>query len=909
MPPGARVFDVETFRSDSLLAFLLQLWIEHRRTASRQQRNRAVRVECWLKVAIEQGAELTTNIPGLDPEVTERWLGRRLFWWSRGVPRGPFAGVAASRTGRDPVAVAEVLRALRLVLTSSWTNGVGSVVNVAGTSLSRYVTRAGVLFQLPILEVSVAESRTRPSRWLETLMRDVGEFSLLVSPAECETGETSGNLSALMQTIPARDRLLTLLADSLSVLHLRPNGHCYQAISARLEEQQRLPTSVRLVYGEQECLETVAAPLLQLGAVRWLLSSEELSETSSLKKGDLLTMTREPIPRERIKRIQLELACVHRDSTEEPEWLTHWTRAATHEWPDETPEQRLDVQLLDMEAADHSAAATLTRIVTERRIRLSSAGIQGGRLAVCLTAVPLMQQSERRVFRSHRGRWDFEPFGICIRTTRAKQLGIRPVIYGDESARSRIPEAEQLWFQLAGTKLAEDETGIDWRAEQEWRSPIDVPLDAFGPADLFVFCPTGELADRLQPLCNWPVMALSELQRSVELPTELIVVGASARAMAECAERSGFVVWSVDQFGDVDLDEVSAGMRVVSNWPAGIADAVCGLPDVPVLYGGALENSPDVIRRLKLERCLIGSSPGAVSAIRNPVRLQETLRNSGLPALEIAESIRSADCSQQWFLKPIASAAGINARRFEFPSSASELPDGCLLQQFVRGQTVSGLYLVGAGGVQLLGMTEQLCGVAEAGASGVLYAGSIAPLGEHELPGDCFREAEAIGNALLPSLRGLVGIDFIRDEAEKKLWTLEVNPRFPASAELFERLLEWPLIRWHVESCLGHDVKPRTSVPDRDRADIFTGVCGKLILYATSTVRIQSLQDVVTKLFGDDCEVADIPANGSLIEVGMPVCTLLLKRSTVESCREALLECGSALQDTLRQSCVSSDPP
>ena len=98
-------------------------------------------------------------------------------------------------------------------------------------------------------------------------------------------------------------------------------------------------------------------------------------------------------------------------------------------------------------------------------------------------------------------------------------------------------------------------------------------------------------------------------------------------------------------------------------------------------------------------------------------------------------------------------------------------------------------------------------------------------------------------------------------------------------------------------------------MPDRDREDIFTGVCGKLILYATSTVRIQSLQDVVTKLFGDDCEVADIPANGSLIEVGMQVCTLLLKRSTVDSCREALLECGSALQDTLRQSCVSSDPP
>ena len=78
----------------------------------------------------------------------------------------------------------------------------------------------------------------------------------------------------------------------------------------------------------------------------------------------------------------------------------------------------------------------------------------------------------------------------------------------------------------------------------------------------------------------------------------LIIVGASTRAAAQSAVASGYAPWCVDQFGDADLRECSAGVQVVSDWPDGVAAALADAPRAPLVYAGALENSPELLNQL-----------------------------------------------------------------------------------------------------------------------------------------------------------------------------------------------------------------------------------------------------------------------------------------------------------------------
>src|SRR5205085_2528059 len=71
------------------------------------------------------------------------------------------------------------------------------------------------------------------------------------------------------------------------------------------------------------------------------------------------------------------------------------------------------------------------------------------------------------------------------------------------------------------------------------------------------------------------------------------------------------------------------------------------------------------------------------------------------------------------------------------------------------------------------------------------YAGSIGPL-------DCRREAlESLGQTLVDAfaLRGIFGVDFLFDG--DRIRPVEVNPRYPASLEILERITRQPLLVHH----------------------------------------------------------------------------------------------------------------
>ena len=383
----------------------------------------------------------------------------------------------------------------------------------------------------------------------------------------------------------------------------------------------------------------------------------------------------------------------------------------------------------------------------------------------------------------------------------------------------------------------------------------------------------------------------------------LIIVGASTRAAAQSAVASGFVPWCVDQFGDADLRECAQFVRVVSNWPDGIPAALADVPNAPLVYAGALENSPELIDTLATQFPLCGNGSHALRLVRDPFWIQKQLRHAGLPALEVRSKFTSDDFSTRWLAKPLRSAAGFHIRAAELDAPAST---GQIFQQFAAGDSVSALFVASQSSVCLLGLCRQLHGEPDAGATGYLHCGSIGPLGAADVFPGCFALAEQIGQTIAAGagLVGLFGIDFILDQNGATLWTLEVNPRWPASAELFERAYSWPLMRWHVQSAISQPSQPEWSTPTRARAaesdEQRTGsTWGRIIVYAPQPVHMHDLRQLAATLTDSCVDIADVPAEGSTINTGHPVCTLLTRAGSVEECRDKLCRAARQLRKRL----------
>jgi len=514
--------------SGSVLPALQQVWKLWSRDARGSEKRRAAYVCAWLEAQIAAGHQLTVTLPELSLTCCERWLDLRLYWWTASPDRGRRVAIISSRTGRNPETLSTWLRHLRLTCAASLQAG-DRLIHLPGTTTAEFCERCCELFELAPLRVHLPD-RTHPMedrpdsrRWLEHLMQlTSGEATalpdLIVSPELC-SGTLPGDAGELRRIGADRDRLTLLLASQVRVLHLRPDGSLPKLLAARLQEDEFPAGSVWLLHGDRLCAPAEAEPLESLGAVAWYLSA---SADECVSAGD---STAEPaddeptaqpstaaissggpsLPEPLIEqRLAARRQVLREISSKATEWLSHCTRAPRGEWPDESRTDFLDKLLLSDEASGRTALTALLRIVSSQRLLASRQGIRGGFRMISFTAVPVMELSERRIWRTHRGRRDFEPFGLCFRRAALEHFGVRPVHYGDDELWMQLADADRPWFQLQYSTVGT--AAIDWSIEREWRIEGDLDLSLFGPADLFLFCDSRESAASLESISRWPVL-------------------------------------------------------------------------------------------------------------------------------------------------------------------------------------------------------------------------------------------------------------------------------------------------------------------------------------------------------------------------------------------------------------------
>lgn len=471
--------------NQSIPDLLLQLWTVRRNSTSGAAQKKAERILAWLGQQSAQGAA-AEFVSGSRKNSLSQSVGDRILWWPNGKPAGRRIAIMSSRIGRQYETRPEWFETLRLA--SGTLEADDWLVTSEGLTTHPFVSQLSEMMSVPVVDIRIAPARRALSRWFDWLVENAdAERTPNVSPVF-----VSPAIHRDEHSMPERDLIVSQLADQLWVLSLRRTGSLAEILSRRMNDSTFAPVSVRLLCGNGLVSEELARPLQELGAVCWYLTSKDAETIQE--------------PRQKAKSPQTASPFPGIEDLDESEWLTHCTRQAAIHVSEKNEAEQVEKLVLS-EADDRSPFSSLLRIVSRGRLRGSSDGIRGGFSVVCFSARPLSELLSRRTWQKHRTRWDFEPYGLCIRKKTLLKLGAGPVRYGNDETWTQLSDEKRPWFQKSESQIGE--RIVDWTEEMEWRTVGDIDLTLFGSADAFAFVPTQEEAAELQPHCQWPVRVVS----------------------------------------------------------------------------------------------------------------------------------------------------------------------------------------------------------------------------------------------------------------------------------------------------------------------------------------------------------------------------------------------------------------
>ncbi len=372
------------------------------------------------------------------------------------------------------------------------------------------VEHAARCFDLNRLRIEPNDRKWSPSEWLleSTLRAEDRSFahSLFISPPIDDTVpmEERENQDTTIR-VPEADEWLVSLPDRIYALSIREKGRIWHRLRHRLQHSDYPVGQVWIARssGSQK------PPKGELPAtVGWWIPFETRNESLANTPDPAFSPTLGILSPKIQSLAAWEAHCGD-------DWLTHCTRALPNAWPDESFEKHEDLLWLK---GGHTETRTpydsLARILQMMRLIATDRLKRTGVATVCFSSVKLSQLLGRRTFRKHLHRWDYEPYGICIRKESAQKLGARPCLYGNDEDFEQLPTTLRPFFQWQGNKElregGEDPNWTEWKSEEEWRIIGDVRLSQLGPNDCIVFVPTLTIADKIARLSPFPIVVTSK---------------------------------------------------------------------------------------------------------------------------------------------------------------------------------------------------------------------------------------------------------------------------------------------------------------------------------------------------------------------------------------------------------------
>ena len=373
--------------------------------------------------------------------------------------------------------------------------------------------------------------------------------------------------------------------------------------------------------------------------------------------------------------------------------------------------------------------------------------------------------------------------------------------------------------------------------------------------------------------------------------THLALAAISARPLAEAAAREGFKAIALDLFGDRDT------LSAASEWlPIGapetlridarkLLDALSSLArrgDVHGWVAGAgFDGQSELLAQGAARLPLIGTAPADQRRVRDPATFFGFLKACGFAYPPVRH--HGATHAAGWLAKDAGGCGGWHITRAEPAAPAPRSPQR-YLQREVRGVSMSATYIANGRDAVLLGFNEQI--VRPLGARPWVYHGVLGPVPVTEAVRS---EVGAALRALTPTfaLRGLGSLDFLLDG--DRVLVLEVNPRPPASLELYPRVGGGGVLRAHLRACqLGELPALATAASAL--------VNGHQIVFAPHALH---LDDGTLTHWATASQLHDQPRAATRFAAGEPLCSVSACGADAASVKTELAHRSAAVLRTL----------
>lgn len=338
-----------------------------------------------------------------------------------------------------------------------------------------------------------------------------------------------------------------------------------------------------------------------------------------------------------------------------------------------------------------------------------------------------------------------------------------------------------------------------------------------------------------------------------------LVVATSGRAIAQGLKSLGHSVYVVDGFADIDTCAAATLHKQVKRSHLGldsrsVIQAVTELHTKitfdGLFYDAALESCPSLLNELDVSPVL-GNSSQVLSACKDPQTFFPLLEKLSIPYPETSfkSSLKNVT-EEDWLIKQAKSTGGFGVRYLNENENNNE---NSYAQKRLEGLSFSIAFIANGEHALVLGFNTLWN---EALNEDILfaYAGAINTVKLQEsVKQTALAHVELMAREF--KLQGLNSIDFIcTDEC---VYVLEINPRIPATYELYETKYG-ELLQEHIQACVNNEL------PEVTRAHILRA---HAIVYAPYDITVPT--NMLWPLW-----TADRPHAQEVIKKHEPVCSI-----------------------------------
>lgn len=358
----------------------------------------------------------------------------------------------------------------------------------------------------------------------------------------------------------------------------------------------------------------------------------------------------------------------------------------------------------------------------------------------------------------------------------------------------------------------------------------------------------------------------------------LIIAAISSRPYVKAAVLAGYDVIAIDGFADVDTQCLAKAAYKVGVQDGKI-DALELQNLLPTLnsqhvagfcYGAGFEKQPVLIDSITKQLTVFGNTGEVVRQCKNPSQFFQHCDALSIPYPEV--TLNKPEGINGWIQKIIGESSGAHIN----PPSAYDDRTDAYYQRFQDGRAISCLFLAIKGDVEIVGFNEMWPDSLGTMAP-FRYGGAASHINISDQARTAFEESvRKLAGSL--ALVGLNSCDAILDGDEA--YILEVNPRLSATIDLY--LEAQP-------DLMSRHIQAQTRSVKNAVESTQTSVAHQIV-YADVDMTIE-------QGFSWPEWAVDIPAEGSEIKIGMPVCTVLGRASVARQAKSLVQERVMALKD------------